>query len=190
MFRALMIALSCSVATIVAAQDTRSVDLAPLRSVRDVALAVKVRRDTAQERRRYIDATSRIREHHRPVPLAKTTKPFATDMSQLAATVVKKGEPINFPKNIKFLAQKSIVGAARLEYNFASPVGEPTIAVRGDEILVTGNWYAAFSLDGGQSFSALDPGKMFEGDPLGEGFCCDQDCGIVVEGGVSFQVWR
>lgn len=174
MRRALGFCLPFFIATAAVAQDTRTVDLEPLRSVRGLESYTTTSRNPSQDRQRYIAATSRIREHHRPVPLPKTTKPFATEMSQVSATVVKKGEPISFPKNIKILAQKSIVGAAKLEYDFASPVGEPTVAVRGDEILTTGNWYATLSLDAGKTFSALNPEQLFAGDPIGDGFCCDQ----------------
>src|SRR5262245_42679466 len=34
----------------------------------------------------------------------------------------------------------------------ASNVGEPSVAVNGDVVIYTGNWYAARSLDGGQTF--------------------------------------
>jgi hypothetical protein len=39
--------------------------------------------------------------------------------------------------------------------NVTSSVNEPTAAARGQEILVTANWYAAFSSNGGASFQHL-----------------------------------
>lgn len=155
-------------------QDVRSIALEKPRSVKELGAPAGLARNAEAERQRYRRATSRIREHHRPVPLPKTTKAFATAMEQPPAAVVKKGEPISFPKNIKILGQKSIVGAAKLEYDFASPVGEPTVAATPTEVLVTGNWYSALSLDGGKTFSALDPNQLFANDPIGNGFCCDQ----------------
>jgi hypothetical protein len=55
----------------------------------------------------------------------------------------------------------------------ASNVGEPSVAVNSDVVLYTGNWYAARSIDGGQTFQYLDPFTTFP-DPPNLGFCCDQ----------------
>jgi hypothetical protein len=55
----------------------------------------------------------------------------------------------------------------------ASNVGEPSVAVNGDVVFYTGNWYAARSIDGGRSFEYPDPFKAFP-DPPNLGFCCDQ----------------
>jgi hypothetical protein len=55
----------------------------------------------------------------------------------------------------------------------ASNVGEPSVAVSGDVVLYTGNWYTARSIDGGQTFQYLDPFTAFP-DPPNLEFCCDQ----------------
>jgi hypothetical protein len=55
----------------------------------------------------------------------------------------------------------------------ASNVGEPSVAVNGDVVIYTGNWYAARSIDGGSTFEYLDPFRVFP-DPPNLGFCCDQ----------------
>jgi hypothetical protein len=55
----------------------------------------------------------------------------------------------------------------------ASNVGEPSVAVNRDVVVYTGNWYAARSIDGGQTFQFLDPFTAFP-DPPNLGFCCDQ----------------
>jgi hypothetical protein len=55
----------------------------------------------------------------------------------------------------------------------ASNVGEPSVAVNRDVVLYTGNWYAARSIDGGQTFQYIDPFTAFP-DPPNLGFCCDQ----------------
>jgi hypothetical protein len=52
-----------------------------------------------------------------------------------------------------------------------SLVGEPCVAQGGRDVLVTGNWYAAVSSDGGQSFTYVDPETAF---PSSVRFCCDQ----------------
>jgi hypothetical protein len=51
-------------------------------------------------------------------------------------------------------------------------VGEPSVACSGQRILVTGNWFASRSIDGGRSWTFLDPFSEFPADS--GGFCCDQ----------------
>jgi hypothetical protein len=57
--------------------------------------------------------------------------------------------------------------------HLASNVGEPSAAMNGNVVLYTGNWYAAQSTDGGQTFQFIDPFRSFP-DPPGLSFCCDQ----------------
>ena len=56
----------------------------------------------------------------------------------------------------------------------ASSVGEPSVAMNGDVVFYTGNWYAAVSTNGGQNFSFINPARSLPGDPSGLAFCCDQ----------------
>ena len=57
----------------------------------------------------------------------------------------------------------------------ASNVGEPSVAMNGNVVFYTGNWYAAVSTDGGQSFTYINPATAFQAsDPPGSSFCCDQ----------------
>lgn len=61
---------------------------------------------------------------------------------------------------------------------------EPSVAADGRLVFETGNTWAAFSSDGGQSFTAIDPTTIFRGSPLADpnnpgqfldgGMCCDQ----------------
>lgn len=55
--------------------------------------------------------------------------------------------------------------------NTAGSVGEPSVAVKGDTVLYTGNWYAALSTDGGGQFRFLNPHAF---DTPKHSFCCDQ----------------
>jgi hypothetical protein len=59
----------------------------------------------------------------------------------------------------------------------ASSVDEPSVAAaknnNGDVVMYTGNWYAARSADGGQTFQYIDPFTSFP-DPTNLSFCCDQ----------------
>ncbi|HEX9668105.1 MAG TPA: hypothetical protein VGC93_01355, partial [Thermoanaerobaculia bacterium] len=54
-----------------------------------------------------------------------------------------------------------------------SNVGEPSVAISGDRILATGNWYAARSLTGGTSWQYLDPDTYLLPQPPTR-YCCDQ----------------
>ncbi|MGZ3397029.1 MAG: hypothetical protein ACXVB2_23195 [Isosphaeraceae bacterium] len=46
-------------------------------------------------------------------------------------------------------------------------------AESGSIVLATGNWYAAYSTDGGTTFTSVDPTTIFDNTADG-GFCCDQ----------------
>lgn len=57
----------------------------------------------------------------------------------------------------------------------AGNVGEPSVSINGDVVFYTGNWYAAMSQDGGQSFQFIDPNSMAQAnDGPNVTFCCDQ----------------
>jgi hypothetical protein len=51
-------------------------------------------------------------------------------------------------------------------------VAEPSVANIGSAVLETGNWFAALSTDGGNTFGYLDPRTTFPASY--GGFCCDQ----------------
>ena len=70
------------------------------------------------------------------------------------------------------IAQQSLLLAAA-DNGSASQVCEPSLAVNGDVVFMTGNWFAAVSLDGGQTFRYTDPATAFA-NPPGMRFCCDQ----------------
>ena len=59
--------------------------------------------------------------------------------------------------------------------NFNSGTNEPSVANDGNNVLYTGNWYAAQSTDSGHSFSYIDPYTLGPTPTLANGgFCCDQ----------------
>ena len=61
------------------------------------------------------------------------------------------------------------------QQHVGSNVGEPSTAISGKIVFYTGNWYAAFSVDGGVTFTYVDPYSLgSEGDAPGVEFCCDQ----------------
>jgi hypothetical protein len=53
-----------------------------------------------------------------------------------------------------------------------SVVGEPSVGNSGDLVFQTGNWHAAASRDGGNTFSYVNPYTTFPASD--RGFCCDQ----------------
>ncbi len=61
-----------------------------------------------------------------------------------------------------------------------SSINEPSLGVNGRVVFYSGNWFAGFSGDGGQTFSYLNPTDNFPADgipdmpPNAGGFCCDQ----------------
>lgn len=56
----------------------------------------------------------------------------------------------------------------------SSEVNEPSVTITGDgsHVFETGNWYAALSSDGGETFSHINPITAFPS--VNGGFCCDQ----------------
>jgi len=53
-----------------------------------------------------------------------------------------------------------------------STVNEPTAAASGNNVFITGNWFASRSTTGGANFALVDP---FTSLPSAAGgFCCDQ----------------
>ncbi len=49
---------------------------------------------------------------------------------------------------------------------------EPSVAENGQTVMTTGNFWMSLSIDGGQSFSSVNPTTIFPQDY--GGFCCDQ----------------
>jgi hypothetical protein len=70
----------------------------------------------------------------------------------------------------------------------ASNVGEPSTSINGQVAVYTGNWYAATSPDGGNTFQYLDPATVFKQfDPPGSQFCCDQVVNYIPQ--IDMFVW-
>lgn len=53
-----------------------------------------------------------------------------------------------------------------------STINEPTAAASGNNIFVTGNWFASQSIDGGANWALVNPFTSFPS--AAGGFCCDQ----------------
>ena len=105
-----------------------------------------------------------LRLHHLEVPLGPRPAALAFQPAAVPpATEVLDDPP--FPVSLN-----RDVTAVRLA---ASTVAEPTVASDGRRVLLTGNWFAAVSSDGGESFSFVNPEKAFPISAHGV-FCCDQ----------------
>lgn len=116
------------------------------------------------------DREKRLEEHYRPGPLQKLSA--AARLAALPPTVAATS--VTAPAAAAVLRLNSnqpIPGTATS--GMTSHVDEPSVAVRGQEILFTGNWYAAFSTNGGTTFSYMNPAMTFPPIP-NQPWCCDQ----------------
>ena len=113
---------------------------------------------------------SKLSDHHLPIPVRP--KPSGTRSFK----PVQKG-----PETPVF----TTISGAGLAINFSHPfvqvetdgytttVSEPTLAVRGEQALVTANWFASFTKDGGKTFQHIRPWDLFPQTQANQ-FCCDQ----------------
>lgn len=90
--------------------------------------------------------------------------PFVAGRHTATNTTIEKAH-IGDPPAIEFVVNNG------LGIN-GSTVGEPSGASGGGVVFVTSNWYAAYSTDGGNTFTQLNPTTVFPADAIG--FCCDQ----------------
>jgi hypothetical protein len=89
------------------------------------------------------------------------------------AATLGRGQPHALAAADALTISKNVELTSTADNNAASHVGEPSVASNGNVIFYTGNWYAALSSDGGNSFQYVDPYHSFP-NPHGMEFCCDQ----------------
>ncbi|MCP4200718.1 MAG: hypothetical protein GY769_02135 [bacterium] len=134
---------------------------APAGSTR--SLAMEPPSDPAAERERR-DAL--LSDHLRPGPLGES--------SARSLAMPPPAPPLNTPVTSPSVAISTNNPLGNPATNsVTSTVLEPSLAVRGQEVLYTSNWFASFSTDGGASFSYVNPSTTFPAIP-GQPFCCDQ----------------
>lgn len=111
-----------------------------------------------------------VADHHRLVPVMTVdrTGPLEDSPPPQAPAATDVTTP---PAASLSLVASVPVAAVR---GLTSVVGEPSVSTRGQETIFTGNWYAAFSTDGGATFDCVDAGETFQLSPRGQEFCCDQ----------------
>ena len=118
-----------------------------------------------------IDRPKRIHRRHllRKVPegVERQFHSATRALGEFAAARLATGDEIRFLRNVELTSPG--------RQSTASSVGEPSVAMKDDVVFYTGNWYAAVSIDGGQTFSFIDPSREFlNANPPGSDFCCDQ----------------
>jgi hypothetical protein len=80
--------------------------------------------------------------------------------------------PMAATDEVALIVNSELSGPA--QQDTASNVGEPSVAVNGNVVFYTGNWYAALSTDGGVTFRYVDPATSFRDPGRNSQFCCDQ----------------
>ena len=105
--------------------------------------------------------------HHRPVPIGVTP---AADLARALPPPPPQTQPGVLAITVPFIMNRGLTDAETS--GATSTVNEPSVASRGDEVLITGNWFAAFSTDAGASFTYVNPSNSFPS--VSGGFCCDQ----------------
>ncbi len=94
------------------------------------------------------------------------TGPFVPAVQTPTGTAAQKA-PIGDPGTVTFVTNNG------LGLNANTCCAEPSGASGGGVIFTTANSFAAFSTDGGATFTQLDPTTIFPNNVDG-GFCCDQ----------------
>src|SRR5579864_2174598 len=110
----------------------------------------------------------------RVLPRVKEGKERALpSVTRALAFHLQSGGPRATTDDLTLVTNTELTGPGQKQ--LASSVGEPSCAAAsaGLVVLYTGNWYAARSADGGQTFQYIDPFTSFP-DPPNLAFCCDQ----------------
>jgi hypothetical protein len=125
------------------------------------------------------DMGDEVNEPRPPIPTGPfhsgTPTPTGTGLGAFPS--VSPGLPRAMPENTVVFGANSSVGipGAGTNCNPGTPpasCAEPSGAEGGGVIFVTANWTAAYSTDGGSSFTQINPTKVFPNDAIG--YCCDQ----------------
>ena len=117
------------------------------------------------------DRQSQIGDHHRPTPLGELTQEMRNAMRPPSNSASAVLAATNVTSSSITLETNRVLSDQETN-NSTSTVNEPSVSVRGPEILYTGNWYAAFSTDNGTTFSFMNPDTTFP-DISGQPWCCD-----------------
>jgi hypothetical protein len=118
----------------------------------------------------------RLRLHHRPLPVGKLPADVqampAPELATATSVLNLLGAAAD-ASTVKVTVNQPVNLTGADVTKLTSTVCEPSLAVRGNEVLLTANWFAGFSTDGGGTFQYLNPESTFPSPP-GRPFCCDQ----------------
>jgi hypothetical protein len=124
-------------------------------------------------RAHYNRKEQRLRTHHRSTPIGGLP-PGAQEMPPPpleAASSVSTALVPEANSTVTLTVNRALTDTET--HKFTSTVCEPSVAARGPEVLLTGNWFAGFSTNGGASFQYINPSNTFPA-PASRPFCCDQ----------------
>ncbi len=100
-----------------------------------------------------------------PIPVGTGTLPLPDSPPTRGYDIA---QPPEAPCDLRFQVDRVVKPTGAV----TSLIGEPSVAQVRDTSLFTGNWYAARSMDSGQTWSFISPHTTF---PAPDGaFCCDQ----------------
>jgi hypothetical protein len=104
---------------------------------------------------------------------SQTAEAFLRPLGMIRSPqLMAAGAPFAAANEITLVTNTELTRAAQQQT--ASNVGEPSVAVNGNVVFYTGNWYAAVSNDAGRTFQFIDPGGSFKNPKPNSEFCCDQ----------------
>ena len=104
-----------------------------------------------------------------PVPIGTGGLPQPNTPESIPASALGGGGAPGAPCDFRFFMNNPVTPAGAI---ISATTGEPNVAVQGDGVLYTGNWFAARSSDSGMSWARYNPTTFF---PASDGgFCCDQ----------------
>jgi hypothetical protein len=115
---------------------------------------------------------ARLEAHERRLlsgpPLSRDAEVDAAEPPVDSATTIEEASQV--PGD--FLLFESTTPSSVIPSGFRSNVNEPSVGMSGRVRFMTGNWYAAFSNDAGNTWTHVSPFTNF---PTADGgFCCDQ----------------
>lgn len=111
------------------------------------------------------------RTHIRANPTATDTAPARPRTATALAPTIP--QPLPAPSNPGDFAVSQNSTIYPLPAGTISVVAEPSVGNYGQYVFETGNWFAAVSTNGGDTFTVFDPETTFTSPP-GQRFCCDQ----------------
>jgi hypothetical protein len=110
--------------------------------------------------------------HATPLPVTVTATPRPDGILDPARATrsPSAGDGLKADGDFTIFRNQDYGGTIRA--NTSGATGEPNVVNNGPIVFSTGNWWAAISANGGQTFSYISPYTMFPAS-FG-GFCCDQ----------------